>query len=71
MSLLLASLNGKGLRDSSSAIRLAEELKFPERYIESVVTPDGHSLRAGRKMREAFRAHFQERFTRLPNLPVQ
>jgi len=53
-----------------AGVRREELRRFPDRYIGSVVTPDGQTLCAGRKMREAFRAHFQERFTRLPNLQV-
>ena len=45
-----------------------EELR---RYIEFVKSPDGHVLRSNRKMREAFRVHFRDRFTCYPVLQVQ
>ena len=49
-----------------------EELRrFPSRYIELVKSSDGHVLRSNRGMREAFRAHFRDRFPRCPDLPIQ
>ena len=44
--------------------------RFPYRYIEFVKSPDGHALRSNGEMREAFRAHFRDRFTRCPDLLV-
>ena len=38
--------------------------------IEFVKSPDEHALRSNRKMREAFRVHFHDRFARCPDLPV-
>ena len=49
-----------------------EELRrFPRRYIECVNSPDGRVLRSNREIREAFRAHFRDRFARYPGLQVQ
>ena len=49
-----------------------EEVRwFPDRYIDSVKTPDGRLLRSSRKMHEAFRPHFRDRFARFPDLPLQ
>ena len=45
--------------------------RFPFRYIQSVKFPDGHVLRSNREMREVFRAHIPERFTRWTDLTVQ
>ena len=42
-----------------------EELRsFPDRYVDSVKTPDGRLLRSSREMRDAFRAHFRDHFAR-------
>ena len=49
-----------------------EELRrFPRRYIKCVNTPDGCVLRSSRAIREAFRAHFRDRFALCPELQVQ
>ena len=45
-----------------------EVRRFPNRYIDSVKTPDGRMLRSNCKMRDAFRAHFHDRFARCPDL---
>ena len=64
-------------RVSNEAVKLDTEMRkeelrrFSDRYIRSVVTPDGHRLQSTGEIREAFRAHFQARFAQLPNLPVQ
>ena len=55
-----------------NALAREEEVRtFLFRYIESVKSPDGHVLRSNREMREAIRAHFQDRFASFPDLPVQ
>ena len=55
-----------------NAFMHGEELRrFPCRYIESVNSPDGRVLRSNREIREAFRAHFSDRFARCPDLQVQ
>ena len=48
-----------------------EVRRFPDWYIDSVKSPDGHVLRASREMRDAFRAHFRDRLARCPDLPLQ
>ena len=48
-----------------------EVRRFPDRYIDSVKTPDGRALRSNREMRDAFRAHFRDHFARCPDLPLQ
>ena len=55
----------------SNAIAREEVRRFPDRYIDSVKTPDGLLLRSSGKMRDAFRAHFRNRFARCPDLPFQ
>ena len=55
-----------------NAFAREEEFRcFPCRYIESVKSPDGHVLRSNHDIREAFRVHFQDRFARLLDLPIQ
>ena len=44
---------------------------FPGRYIDSVKSPDGRVLRSNREIRDAFGAHFRDRFARCPDLPLQ
>ena len=54
-----------------SNVTAREEVRrFPDRYIDSVKTPDGRLLRSSREMRDAFRAHFRDRFARCPDLPL-
>ena len=48
-----------------------EVRRFPDQYIDSVKTPDGRLLRSSREMRDAFRAHFQDRFARCTDLPFR
>ena len=49
-----------------------EELhRYTDRYIKFVKSPDGRMPRSNREMCEAFWAHFQDRFTRWPDLLVQ
>ena len=43
--------------------------RFPDRYIDTVKSPDGRVLQANRC--DAFRAHFRDRFARCPDLPLQ
>ena len=45
--------------------------RFPVRYIDSVKSPDGCVLRLKREIRDAFRAHFRDRFASCPDLPLQ
>ena len=35
------------------------------------MSPDGRALRSNWDIHEAVRAHFRDRFVRLPNLPIQ
>ena len=51
--------------------REEEFQRFPCRHIESVKSPDGHVLRSNRDIREAFQVYFRDRFSNLPNLPIQ
>ena len=49
-----------------------EELRrFPDRYIDSVKSPDGSMLQSNREMRDAVWVHFRDRFARCPDLPLQ
>ena len=48
-----------------------EVRRFPDRYIGSVKAPDGRLLRSGREIRDAFRAHFRDRFARCTDLPLR
>ena len=45
--------------------------RFPCRYIECVKSPDRRVLRSKNEIREAFRAHFRNRFACCPDLQVQ
>ena len=45
--------------------------RFPDRYIASVKNPDGRLLRSSREIRDAFRAHFRDRFARCTDLPLR
>ena len=56
----------------SNAIAREEEVRrFPDRYIASIKTADGRLVRSSREMQDAFRAHFQDRFVRCPDLPIR
>ena len=56
----------------SNATAHEEEVRrFPVRYIDSVKSWDGHVLQENREIRDAFLAHFRDRFTRCPGLPLQ
>ena len=54
----------------NATAREEEVRRFPDRYIDSVKTPDGCVLRSNREMRDAFRAHFRDRFARCLDLPL-
>ena len=56
---------------SNATAREKEVRRFPDRYIDSVKTPDGRLLRPSREMRDTFRAHFRDRFARYTNLLLQ
>ena len=56
---------------SNATVREEEVRRFPDRYIASVKTLDGLLLRSTREIRDAFRAHFQDRFTRCTDLPIR
>ena len=56
---------------SNATAREEEVRRFPDRYIASVKTADGRLLRSSREMRDAFRAHFRDRFARCPDLPIR
>ena len=55
----------------SNATAREEEVRFPDRYIDSVKSSDGRVLRSNRKIHDAFRAHFCDCFARCPDLPLQ
>ena len=48
-----------------------EVRRFPDRYIDSVKTPDERLLRSSGEMRDAFRAHFRDRFARCTDLTLR
>ena len=56
---------------SNATAREEEVRRFPDRYIASVKTPDGRLLRSSREIRDAFRAHFRDRFARCTDLPLR
>ena len=45
--------------------------RFPDRYIDSVKSSDGRVLRSNHELRDAFWAHFRNRFAHCPDLPLQ
>ena len=45
--------------------------RFHDHYMASVKTPDERLLRSSRKIRDAFRAHFRDRFARCTDLPLR
>ena len=53
----------------TNATAREEVRRFPDRYIDSVKTPVGRLLRSSHEMRDAFRAHFRDRFARCTDLP--
>ena len=56
---------------TNATVREKEVRRFPDRYIDSVKTPDGRLLRSSREIRDAFRAHFRDRFARCTDLPLR
>ena len=56
---------------TNATAREEEVRRFPDRYIDSVKTPDGRLLRSSGEMRDAFRAHFRDRFARCTDLPLR
>ena len=52
-------------------MRKEELQRFPGRYIKCYKFPDGREVRSNREMREIFRTHFRDRFTRCPDPQVQ
>ena len=56
---------------SNATAREEEVRRFPDRYIDSVKTPDGLLLRLSGEMRDAFRAHFRYRFALCTDLPLR
>ena len=56
---------------TNATAREEEVRRFPDRYIDSVKTPDGQVLRSNREMRDAFRVHLHGRFACCPDLPLQ
>ena len=54
----------------SAFMRKKELRRYSDRFIEFVKTPDGHVLWSIREVREAFGAHFRDRFARCLDLPV-
>ena len=55
---------------SNATEREEEVRRFPDRYIASVKTPDGRLLRSSREIRDAFQAHFRNRFAPCTDLPL-
>ena len=56
---------------SNATAREEEVRKFLDRYIDSVKSPYGRMLRSNHEMRDAFRAHFRNRFARCPDHQLQ
>ena len=56
---------------SNATAREEEVRRFPDWYIASVKTPDGRLLRSGREIRDAFRAHFRDRFAHCTDLSLR
>ena len=52
-------------------MREEEVRRFPDQYINSVKSLDGHVLRSNREMHDAFQAHFRDHFACCPDLPLQ
>ena len=55
----------------TNATTREEVRRFPDRYIDSVKTPDGRLQRSSHEMRDAFRAHFRDRFARCTDLTLR
>ena len=45
--------------------------RFPDRYINSIKSPDGRVLRSNREMRDASQLHFRDLFACSPDIPLQ
>ena len=56
---------------TNATAREEEVRRFPDRYIGSVKAPDGRLLRSAREIRDAFLAHFRDRFARCTDLPLR
>ena len=56
---------------SNATAREEEVRRFPDRYVASVKTADGRLLHSSREIRDAFWAHFRDRFARCPDLPTR
>ena len=56
---------------SNATAREEDVRRFPDRYIASVKTPNRRLLRSDRKIRDAFRVHFRDRFARCTDLPLR
>ena len=56
---------------SNATAREEEVRRFPDRYVASVKTADGRLLHSSREIRDAFRAHFRDRFARCTDLPIR
>ena len=54
----------------NSFVREEEVRRFPHQFIESIKSTDECVLRSDREIHEAFRVHFRDRFTNLPDLPL-
>ena len=57
--------------NSNATAREEEVQRFPDQSIASVKTPDRRLLRSSREIRDAFRAHFRDRFARCTDLLLQ
>ena len=57
--------------EANAAAREEGVRGFPDRCIGSVGAPDGRLLRSTREIRDAFRAHFRDRFARCTGLPLR
>ena len=56
---------------SNVTVREEEVRRFPGRYIDSVKSPNGCLLRSNRRIHDAFRAYFRDRFALCTDLPLQ
>ena len=55
---------------TNATVSVEEVRRFLDRYIDSVKTPDGRQQRSCLEIRDAFRAHFRDRFARCTDLPL-
>ena len=56
---------------TNATAREGKVRRFTDWYIASVKTRDGRLLRSTREIRDAFRAHFRDRFARCTDLPLR